>query len=295
MTCLKKKILRSITPLLVCFYAYPTNIHNNNNFNVTPSKNLFSTIKKRLQKIKQTVANKCVKQYKSWFKSKTELSTNDKIHRFLDALTWGKISELMPYIQCPDLTIAEAVFSLLKKYWPWQRDYTFLIPNLDNNTKESDFIIKLRFDLMKIVEIDHITRADYIYKHTNTQSFQTILDYLEHCTLLQANADLNGLFNEINRLRNRVIKNGRKTIIADNICLAIAEKFYLDPVTKLLHTVKYAPTLKEAEEAYETTKKIMELEQAKGRDTTKYCSLFSDHLKVSLSAFLTSIQNKIVL
>lgn len=180
---------------------------------------------------------------------------------FLDALISEDVQQLIKDINNPDLFIAESAFTVLKILWPWKRQYTFLIPNLDDNT-ESDFIMKLCIDIMKIVERDYITRPDYITKYTDIQSFDIIQKYKEQCIQLQKKGNLEDLLNEVNYLRHRVTKNGKKNNLTDNICLAIAEKISLDPVTTLLHEIAHAPSLEEAHYALQTLEKLV-LNQAK--------------------------------
>jgi hypothetical protein len=275
---LKKNPLKSTIALLICFNARTIESQNNNS-NYPTKKTMFSNIKTCIQQIKVSIVNQYSKQYNGWFKERATLSKDIKKNRFFDALTSGIISDLVTYIRFPDLDVSEAVFTLFERNWPWTRDHTFLIPNLDNNMEESDFISHCNIDIMKIVEIEHITRMDYVIKYTDAHSLQIIMKCIDLCTSLQTNADLNGLCDEINRLRHRVIKNGKKTVIVDNICLAIAEKIYLDPITTLLHTVKHAPTLKEAKKALDTIEDRMKAEQARGKDITHYCSVTNDHLQ----------------
>lgn len=231
----KKNLLKSIAILLLCFNTYKIEAQGYNNSPVMHIKIAFSHIKNYWEEIKRFSLNKLDK-------------TDEKIF-FIDLLLSENMPELLRQIKCPVLDLAESLLSLLKESWPWDREYTFLIPNLDNNKEESDFISELGFDIMKIVERDHITREDYIIKHTDEQSFKRVQEYKEKCIQLQKKGDLYSLAKEVNRLYNRVIKNGKATILSDNICLAIVEKIYLDPITRLLHTIKHAPTLAEAEEA----------------------------------------------
>ncbi len=159
------------------------------------------------------------------------------------------MTRLLTHIQHPNLAIAEIAFHILKDCWPWKRNYTFLIPSLANDTEESDYITNLGIDIMKIVERDYITREDYIAKYTNAQSLKIVRGYKEKCILLQKKGSLDGLSSETHRLYNHVIKNGEKNNLTDNICLAIAEKTYLNPVTTFLHTIVHAPSLEEAHNA----------------------------------------------
>ena len=180
----------------------------------------------------------------------------------MELLQSDTIKKLCDCINHPNLSKAEWAFFTLKEFWPWHREYTFLIPTFDINSEESRFISKLGFDIMKMFERELITREDYIAKYTDEQSYKVLLKYSEECLELQKNGNLDGLLNEVNRLRNHVIKNGTKTVLVDNICLAIVETIYLNPITELLHTIKYAP-LEEAEEAFRTLKQYLSEQEKK--------------------------------
>lgn len=254
----KKNNLPSIILFFLCLHAYPINSQNNNSV-ISNTKILFTTVKRYLKQIKSYILDKYTKQYNSWFRSEKilsnkEASIEERIDIFLDALTSCHLRQLIPSLQSPDLAVAEKAFCTLKEYWPWHREYTFLISNLDNNIEESYFAEKFG-GIMEMVEMFHITRQDYIAKYTDAKSFKMIDEHRKHCIEFQKNGDLDGLWDETIRLRKRVIKNGKKTILADNICLAIVEKIYRDPVSKLLHTIRYAPTIEEAQDAMQALEK----------------------------------------
>lgn len=258
-----KKNLRSIALSFLCLHTYPTKSQNDN-FVIHNAKTIFLAITHYLEQVKHHIVDHYRKQYKAQpasLPTKEIPCIEERIDIFLHFLECG---QLIPLLRSPDLAVAEKAFCALKKHWPWPRDYTFLIPNLDGNNEEIYFTEKLG-SVIKMVEMFHITRKDYIAKYTDTKSFKRIQEYREHCIELQKEGDLANLWKEIIKLRDRITKNGRKTIIADNICLAIVETIYRDPVTKLLHKIKYAPTLEEADDALQAAERYL-LEQGKEKN-----------------------------
>ena len=99
-----------------------------------------------------------------------------------------------------------------------------------------------------IAERTLITRPDYIAKYANAQSLERIQEHKKQCVQLQQKGNLKGLFVEINHLYHRVIKNGKKNNLADNVCLAITEVSYFDPATAILYTIEHAPIEKSCKE-----------------------------------------------
>lgn len=93
-----------------------------------------------------------------------------------------------------------------------------------------------------------ITCQDYIDKHMSVKSRKTIQEYKEQCILLQQKGDLDALFNKTSRLYPRTRKTLNKNKHRDQICLAIVEKIYLDPITTMLHEIAHAPLEKAAKE-----------------------------------------------
>lgn len=267
----KKNNLRSVALFFLCLHAYPIKSHNNN-FVIHNTKIIFSTIAQYLRQIKHHIVDQYITQYnKQSAQSAKEIScTKEKISTFLYALKSDRLKQLMLLLQSPNLAVAEKAFCALKKYWPYHREYTFLIPDFHNNKEEFPFAENFG-RLIKKNEMFHITRNDYIAKYTNKKSFKRIQEYTKRCVELQKEGDLASLWSEIINLRNRVIKNGRKTVLADNICLAIVETVYRTTVTKLLHKVKYAPTLEEAEDARQAiTIYILRQEKDKNNEQIEY-------------------------
>jgi hypothetical protein len=164
---------------------------------------------------------------------------------FIKFIKSGCVSNCISHITHSELEIAEISFALLKKAWPWHREYTHLIPSLDNNADEVGFIQELGFDALRIIEREYIVRYDYIAKHTNETSLKIIEEYVKYCRKLQETSDIDRLLEGIIHLHNRVIKNGKNTILADNICLAIAELIYFEPETELFRLIKSTSTIEE--------------------------------------------------
>ena len=92
------------------------------------------------KQLNKTINNKQSQQYVS-----TDECIEYKLN-FLDLLISKDIIELLDHIEYHHLGIAEISFNILKKNWPWKREYTFLIPSLADNAEESDYITELGFD-----------------------------------------------------------------------------------------------------------------------------------------------------
>lgn len=248
-----KKIIVKLTALLL-IYSHAQPIYSQRNSSIIDNtKIIFLTIFRFLQKTKSYL----LEEYNTYFE---ELSCRNKIDNYIDAVASGKLNQVFLDLESSDLSIAESAFSQLKKWWPWQREHTFLIPNLDGDIEESCFLKVLDVNIMKICEENHITRQDYIAKYMDEGSIKKIRGYKEHCISLQKEGDLNALLNKAIYMRDRVIKNGKKTVLIDNIYLAIVQKISEDPITKYLHDIRYAPTLKESEEALAAFHKYLEEE-----------------------------------
>jgi hypothetical protein len=114
------------------------------------------------------------------------------------------------------------------------------IPTLATDPEEQAFIAKLGIDILRFAERSLITREDYIAEYADEQSLKAIHEYKKKCILLQQKGDIDSLFSEINRLHSIVIKNGDRNTITDYICLAIAEKFYINPIASILHKIRHA-------------------------------------------------------
>lgn len=165
----------------------------------------------------------------------------------LDALLSGKIASLCADIQRGDLATAQAAFNEAQNIWGWKRDYTFLIPNLTSGTSDSSFNARLGFDQMHIMERHLITRPDFIQAYTDQKSYAKIQDLKKQCSLLQQKSQTNAFYSMRQELYETVVKNGRNTNIADNICLAVVEKALQDPINTVLSRIKHARSIEIAQ------------------------------------------------
>jgi hypothetical protein len=118
------------------------------------------------------------------------------------------------------------------------------IPNLANSD-DDEWQSFIKVESPFLVDITH---QDYIDKHVNAKSRKIIQEYREQCILLQQKGNIDNFLNEMSRLHHRTCKKLNKNKLTDRICLAIAEKFYLDPITIILEEIAHAPLEKACEE-----------------------------------------------
>ncbi len=137
------------------------------------------------------------------------------------------------------------------------------IPNLAHSYDDLEDVIEGEDALF----VD-ITSQDYIDKHVDAKSRKIIQAYKEKCILLQQKGDPDVLLNEINYLSSRAFKKISKNKLTKEICLAIVEKIYFDPVTIILNKIIHAP-LEEAYNYVESLRFQIIGEAAKEAITTK--------------------------
>lgn len=197
-------------------------------------------IKARFERIKRTIESINIPKKGRDHRLKNELE-------FIDLLISGRITELLELIMHPDLNIAQSAFDELKQLWPFKREHTFLGCVLKYGTGEPGFITAiLGVDIMKIAEKSLITRQDYIAKHANEQEQKTIHEYREKCYLLQQKGNSADLFNQTQQLSRCINQNSSKNDLIANVCLAIAENCWLDPITRVFHSIIHEPSLERA-------------------------------------------------
>jgi hypothetical protein len=199
-----------------------------------------------LKQLKYNTAAKYINKNKGFLtRQQTSLTAHAEL-KFLDALLSGKVQELLRNIHHFDLNIAEEAFIELKELWIWKRNHTFLTSGFISGSGESDFITRLGIDIMKMAERDLISRSDYIAKHANPQSFEIIQKHREKCIKLQQSGDKNSLLQEELQLRKQLFINKKNNNFIDNVCYAIAEKTYSDPITTILYNIAHASSLEKA-------------------------------------------------
>jgi hypothetical protein len=119
-----------------------------------------------------------------------------------------------------------------------------------------------------------VTCQDYIDKHMSVKSRKKIQEYKERCILLQQKGDIDALLKEKNRLYPRTRKTLNKNKHRDLICLAIVEKIYFDPITKMLHEIAHAPLEKASKELeiliYNLTEQALEKNIFQGAKITEW-------------------------
>lgn len=167
-------------------------------------------------------------------------------HKFLNALTSEQVAQLLSQLKHPDLNVAQSAFDELKQLWPWKREHTFLGPDLKYGTGQPGFIASIGVDIMKIAEKNLITRPDYITKHTNVQEQKAIQEYREKCYLLQQEGNNSALFDVKQQLYLCISKNGNRNDLVTNICFAMAENCWLDPITRVFRSIIHEPSLEKA-------------------------------------------------
>jgi len=196
-------------------------------------------IKARFERIKCEIESRNIPKKGRAHPLKDEL-------QFLDVLLSEQVTELLSQMQYPDLNIVQSAFDELKQLWPWKREHTFLGPDFKDGSGEPGFTANLGVNIMKIAEKSLITRPDYITKHTNVQEQKTIQECREKCYLLQQKGNKDALFSQKQQLYGYVHGNRNKNDLITNICLAIVENCYLDPITRVLHEITHAPSLKKS-------------------------------------------------
>jgi hypothetical protein len=197
------------------------------------------TIKARFERIKCGIASRNIPKKGHDHSFKNEL-------KFLDLLISGQITELLEQTLHPDLNIAQSAFDELKQLWPWKDKQTFLGRSLKSGTGEPGFTANVGVDVMKIAEKNLITRPDYIAKHANAQEQKTIQEYREKCYQLQQGGNDGALFNQREQLYRCINENGNKNDLVTNVCLAIAENCWLDPITTVFRSIIHEPSLEKA-------------------------------------------------
>ncbi len=198
-------------------------------------------IKARFERINRSIERRNIPKKGHDHKSKKELD-------FLDLLISGHITGLLEQIMHPDLNVAQSAFEELKRLWPWKREHTFLGVDLKYGTGEPGFVNAILggVDIMKITEKKLITHKDYIAKYTTTQGQKTIQEYREACYLLQQKGNQTELFNQKQQLYQCINKNSIKNDLVANICFAIAENCWLNPITRIFDSIAHAPSLEKA-------------------------------------------------
>lgn len=220
---------------------------NTVDFKINNTKNLVDALK-------ESAVKKQIEYHRDWKKNHETLRSNPKPARktskkevvFLNKLLSGEVSQLLEKILRADPKTSHKSLVELKKIYPYERQYRFVVPLILDNKEETFIQECLGEDIVKIAEQNLLSRQDFINHFANKEELQIIQSFKEKCLLLQKQGDVKGLINESKKLSASIILNNKKYDFAANACIAIVETMLQNQITTVFENIKNAPSLESA-------------------------------------------------